>query len=286
MNISCWPEFTSQNGKPIYRHIMQNMAVTDNLIKNQLSGDVGFIWSILWANRMSKNKPVWDFFRNQNKSVVVAEIGGLTRGKTWRLSANGITHGAIFPTVKINLDRPKLLSLNLRPWHTGDYILVCGQHGRSQQWASMPDMDSYYKNTVTELRKYTDRPIVIRSHPRYREGIFFTIDANFYKDKNVTWNYPKIMPNTYDDFDLDPVLSHAYCVVSHSSNAGLLAIIAGTPAIVSEHSLAYSMGTDKISDIENMPTPDRENWLIDLAHKEWLVEELPVAWNGLRNQIS
>lgn len=274
------------NGKELYRNLMQVMAEEDIVIENQLIGDAGFIWSVLWANRMATNKPVWDHFRNLGLPVVVLEIGGITRNTTWRLSANGITRGSIFPAVGQDPTRPAKLRMQLKPWHTGDYVLICGQHGKSQQWEQMPPMDEYYKQTVLEVRKYTDRPIYIRSHPRFKEGIFFKADKEFFADLNVTWNVPQIVKNTYDDFDIDHVLAHAHCVISHSSNAGLLGIMAGTPAIVSEASLAYPMGTSKISDIELLPTPDRSEWLIDLSHKEWLAEELPTAWKSLRSQLT
>ena len=40
-----------------------------------------------------------------------------------------------------------------------------GQHGHSEQWRTMPNMDTYYKATITQIRTITDKPIVVRSHP-------------------------------------------------------------------------------------------------------------------------
>lgn len=262
-------------------------ATGDELLTQSFQGDAAFIWSILWWGRMSRNHGAWKQFRSQNKPVIVAEVGGLIRDKTWRLSANGITRSAIFPRIeKLNQDRPKMLGLNLKPWHEGKYVLICGQHEKSQQWKDMPSMDEYYKQTVLEVRKYTDRPIVIRSHPRYRENVFFKIDEKFYQEYRVEWNAPKQIKHTYDSFDLDTMLPHCHCVISHSSNSGLSAIIAGTPAIVSKESLAYDVATDDVSMIENLPKPDREQWLIDLSHKEWLEDELDFAWQGLRKALN
>jgi capsule polysaccharide modification protein KpsS len=146
-------------------------------------------------------------------------------------------------------------------------------------------MDTYYKSIVLEVRKHTDRPIVIRSHPRYREKIFFNIDEAFYKAYNVEWNIPKKVHQTYDSFDLDNLLAHCHCVISHSSNSGVAAVLAGTPVIVSEDSLAYEMGASKIADINHLPKPDRSQWLIELAHKEWFPHELGQAWRGLRAKL-
>lgn len=288
MKIDCWTSCVSVAGQPIYNRIMEAMKATgDELLTQSFQGDAAFIWSVLWWGRMSRNQGPWKQFRSQNKPVIVAEVGGLIRDTTWRLSANGITRSAIFPRIeKLDQGRPKKLGLELKPWHDGKYVLICGQHEKSQQWANMPGMDDYYKQTVLEIRKHTDRPIVIRSHPRYRENMFFKIDSEFYRSHGVEWNAPKQIRNTYDSFDLETMLPHCHCVISHSSNSGLSAILAGTPAIVSKESLAYDMATDDISQIENLPKPDRTQWLIELSHKEWLEGELDIAWHGLRNALN
>ena len=286
MKISTWESCLPGNASNIYNKIMAAMRLTnDDLINQQFTGDAGFIWSVLWWGRMSRAKPVWQHYRSQNKPVIVAEVGGLVRDKTWRLSANGINRSAIFPQVKLDVDRPKKLGLSLKPWHDGEYILICGQHEKSEQWRGMPPMDEYYKSLILEIRKHSDRPIVIRSHPRYRENLFFKIDADFYKSFGVEWNTPKKIRNTPDSFDLESILPHCHCVISHSSNSGLSAIIAGTPAIISTESLAYDMGTSDISRIESLPRPDREQWFLELCHKEWLEEELELAWVGLRSKL-
>jgi hypothetical protein len=286
MKISVWPSHVPANGINLYRDIVSYIDKTDQTIECNYDADAALIWSVLWNGRMSRNKNVWDHYRSKNKPVIVIEVGGLVRNVTWRLSINGITRSAIFPKIeKLNYDRPKMLNLNLLSWHDGDYVLICGQHGKSEQWRNMPLMDEYYKQVVLDVRRYTDRPIVIRSHPRYRENIFFAIDSNFYKENKVDWNVPKHIQQTYDSFDLEPLLSHCHCVISHSSNSGVNAILAGTPSIVSEESLAYEMGTSDLSLIESLPTPNRDQWFVELCYKEWLEEELEYAWINLRNQL-
>lgn len=286
MKISVWPGNVPGNGSKIYNDLVSYISKTDQIVIENYDADSALIWSVLWNGRMSRNHNVWKQYRSKNKPVIVIEVGGLVRNLTWRLSINGITRSAIFPKIeKINYDRPKILNLNLLPWHEGNYVLICGQHGKSEQWINMPPIEQYYKQTVIELRKYTDKPIVIRSHPRYRENIFFNVDKEFYKQYSIEWNSPKRVQQTYDSFDLEPLLAHCHCVVSHSSNSGISSILAGTPAIVSKESLAYDMGTDDLSLINNLPKPNRDQWLVNLCHKEWLEDELEYAWNTLREQL-
>lgn len=286
MKISVWPANVPGNGMNIYNDLVSYINKTDQTVVESYDADAALIWSVLWNGRMSRNLNVWKRYREKNKPVIVIEVGGLVRNVTWRLSINGINRSATFPKIeKLNYDRPKMLNLSILPWHEGNYVLICGQHGKSEQWINMPPMDDYYKQTVLELRKYTDRPIVIRSHPRYRENIFFNIDKEFYKQHGIEWNSPKHVQQTYDSFDLDPLLAHCHCVVSHSSNSGVSSILAGTPAIVSKESLAYDMGTSDLSLINNLPKPDRDQWLVDLSHKEWLEDELEYAWANLRKLL-
>lgn len=286
MKVSVFPSHVPNNGHEIYRALISYISKTDTVVEGTFDADAALIWSVLWNGRMSRNQNVWRQYRSQNKPVIVIEVGGLIRNKTWKLSINGINRSAIFPQIsKLDFDRPKKLGLELKSWHNGNYVLICGQHGKSEQWHHMPDMDNYYKQTVLEIRKYTQRPIVIRSHPRFRENIFFKIDTDFYKNFNIEWNTPKQIYKTYDSFDLEPLLAHCHCTISHSSNSGISSIIEGTPAIVSSESLAYDVANTNISDIEKLVKPDRQKWFLDMCHKEWLEEELEQAWINLRKLL-
>lgn len=286
MKVSVFPSHVPSNGHEIYKSLINYINKTDTVVEGTFDADAALIWSVLWNGRMSRNQNVWRQYRSQNKPVIVIEVGGLIRNKTWKLSVNGINRSAIFPQIsKLDFDRPKKLGIELKPWHNGNYVLICGQHGKSEQWHHMPDMDNYYKQTVLEIRKYTQRPIVIRSHPRFRENIFFKIDTDFYKNFNIEWNTPKQIYKTYDSFDLEPLLAHCHCTISHSSNSGISSIIEGTTAIVSSESLAYDVANTNILDIEKLVKPDRQQWFVDMCHKEWLEEELEQAWLNLRKLL-
>lgn len=286
MIVSVWSNNLPRNGVDLYKKMIGYIQKTDQVIEESLNADAALIWSVLWDGKMRGNRAVWDHYRKQNKPVIVLEVGGLVRNNTWRLSINGINRSAIFPKIDtLDYDRPKKLGITLKPWHDGDYILICGQHGKSEQWRTMPDMNTYYKNTVSEIRKYSQRPIVIRSHPRYRENLFFNIDKDFFNNHKVEWNTPKQVYKTYDSFDLEPLLAHCHCTISHSSNSGISSIIEGTPAIVSKDSLAYDVANKSIAEIENLTSLDREQWLVELSHKEWFEHELEDAWVKLRNKL-
>ena len=284
MKISHFPNNLPGNANEVYPQVIEAIGKTDELVTGSMDADAALIWSVLWYGKMSGNKQVWDHYRAQNKPVIVIEVGGLIRNGTWKLGINGINRDADFAVDEyMPSNRLSRFGIVLQRWQQeGEYVLICGQHGHSQQWVDMPDMDTYYKNTIEEVRKFTDKPIVVRSHPRFREGLHWACDSEWYKQQGVTWNIPKHIQQTYDSFDLEHMLKHTHCTISHSSNAGITSIIAGVPAVVSEHSLAYDVGTEMNTWLSK---PDRANWLNKMSYTEWFPDEIGTQWLRLREKI-
>ena len=231
--------------------------------------DVAVIWSVLWNGRMGQNKQIWDINRQLDKPVIVLEVGGIKRGTTWKVGLNGINRDAYFGEQDNDRSRAASLGLVCKPWRSnGDFILICGQHDKSLQWQNMPRMSTWFLETYDEIRKYTQRPIVFRPHPRCR------LDHIERGLKNVHRQEPNHIANTYDDFDMG--FDNVWATVSYSSNPGTHSCINGVPAFVSTHSLAYDVGNDIdfLYDIEDPLMPDRQQWLNDYAHTEYTIEEI------------
>jgi hypothetical protein len=275
MKISHFPNNLPGNANLVYPQLVDAIQKTDTLVENDMDADVALIWSVLWQGKMRPNKTVWDHYRAQNKPVIVIEVGGLIRNTTWKLGINGINRDADFAVdAYMPGDRLSKFGIVLQPWQQeGEYVLICGQHTASEQWRDMPDIDTYYRQTVDKIREHTDLPIVIRSHPRCKETVQF---------EGVTWNTPAQLANTYDDFDLPALLENAKFTISHSSNAGIHSVIAGVPSVVSEHSLAYDVGTSMGGWLSK---PDRHNWLNRMTYTEWFADEIGVQWNRIRAKL-
>ena len=284
MRISHFPNNLPGNSKEVYPQLIEAIGKTDELVTSSMDADAALIWSVLWYGKMGGNKRIWEHYREQNKPIIVIEVGGLIRNGTWKLGINGINRDADFAVEDyMPSDRLNKFGIVLQRWkEEGEYILICGQHGQSQQWIDMPDMDTYYKNTIQEVRKFTDKPIVVRSHPRFREGLHWACDSEWYKQQGVTWNIPKHIQQTYDSFDLEHMLKHTHCTISHSSNAGISSIIAGVPEVVSEHSLAYEVGTEMNTWLSK---PDRANWLNKMSYIEWFPDEIGTQWLRIREKL-
>jgi hypothetical protein len=268
MKLSLWTNHGALNSKPVFDAFARGAeSLGYDVVWNDPVSDVDVIWSVLWHGRMAKNKTIWDRNILQSKPTLVLEVGGIRRGTTWKVGLNGINRDAYFGPMGHDNSRAALLNLELKPWNTsGTYILLCGQHERSEQWKGMPSMSKWVSNTIETIQKYTDRPIVFRPHPRCPLP---DIEHEF---KNVTRQVPCQTPGSYDDFDID--YSRVWATVSWSSNPGIHSILNGVPAFVGPSSLAFDVANYELANIENPLRPDRQQWLNDYAWTEFTVEEI------------
>ena len=264
MKFSLWTEYGALNSKPVFAAFATSLTNAGHtVVYNDNAADVNVIWSVLWNGRMSQNKAVWQ----QKKPTIVLEVGGIHRGTTWKVGLNGINRDAYFGPNNNNSDRYRLLGLSLKPWKdAGKFILICGQHDKSLQWQDMPRMSTWIMNTIDEIQKYTDLPIVFRPHPRCPLQDIERQYQNVYRDNPVK------ITGSYDDFNLSFKDCHA--VISWSSNPGPLAAINGVPVFTGPSSLAYNVANTDLSKIEYPDKPNRKQWLNDYAHTEFTIDEI------------
>lgn len=258
-------EFGAMNSSPIFDAFQQGVLHTGNQIV-EANEDVAVIWSVLWNGRMQGNQQVYNYRKKRNLPTVIIEVGNLIRNQTWRISLDNVNAMGQFGNDQ-DLDpfRPTTLgvSLKLPKKHRKSEILIAGQHEASLQWQGQPSMQSWVTATVNEIKKYTDRPIKFRPHPRARYGTSYQI-------RDVAMERPQQLPNTYDLFNFD----YGYhCVVNHNAGPSVQSAINGCPVICDQSSLAYPVG-GKISEIDNISLPDREDWFLKLCHTEWTVVEI------------
>jgi hypothetical protein len=285
MKIAIFPEYGSLNSQPVFDALIKHLqSKNEKIMINKFDNtcDVAIIWSVLWQGRMERNKRVWDFFRSQNKPVVVLEVGGLLRNRTWKMGINGINRDADFANQSYDDKRWPLFKLDLKPWkQTGNVIVICGQHHNSEQWKELPKPNKWVEQQIKTIRQYCDKPIVIRPHPRNT----FAFDEKKYK--HVRINNPKRDWNTYDDTDFKRILNSTWAVVNHSSNPAIESVINGVPVFVSESSLCHDVGNTSLADILHPAMPSRHNWANWISYTEWTVEEIAegTPWARIRKRL-
>jgi hypothetical protein len=212
---------------------------------------------------MAPNRAVWQEFTAAGRPVIVLEVGQLVRGVTWKMGINGVNARAQWGEGIVS-ERAKKLSMRLQPWHQGDHVLIAMQRSDSEQWAGLPAAEQWLEHTVNRIREHTDRPIVVRPHPRQRLKPM----------PGVQIQQPQALRGTYDEFDFRSNLGRAWAVVNENSGPGSQAVIDGVPAFVGAYSMATPVANTDFAQIEKPLMPDRAEWLEQLCHTEWTLGEI------------
>jgi hypothetical protein len=87
---------------------------------------------------------------------------------------------------------------------------------------------------------------------------------------DVIIEQPVKVVNTYDSYNL---AFDCHAIVNHNSGPGIQAALAGTRPIVDTTSLAYPVSI-KLEDIERAYTVDRDQWLVEICHTEYTLQEI------------
>ena len=194
----------------------------------------------------------------------------------------------VFPTTGFYFDKDvqserwskisKDLNISLKPWReSGNHILICLQ--RNGGW-SMGGVNvvQWMMQTIQTIKQYSDRPIVIRSHPGDKK----TQQALSVRQKNVTIS---------NKDSLVEDLTGAWATIVYNSSPSVASLIEGVPAFITdpnpEQSQSYGMANTDISMIENPILLDRQQWVEKLAMSHWNFDELRSgkAWQFFRQYI-
>jgi hypothetical protein len=260
MRISVFDKFGAKNSAPVFAAITEALQRQGHqVVSHDTAADAAVIWSVLWHGRMAANRDIWLMFKASQRPVFVCEVGSIRRNHTWRVGLNGCFQWEHF----VVGDTPRYLA-GLDTWRIGgNHIVITCQHQRSEQWNAMPNMLTWIENTVSEIKYYTDLPIVVRMHPRDPINL-----------RNVNLSRPIPIADTYDDFDYDQLLKKARCVVNWNSGAGITSLIKGVPVISSRESLCRPISGTDLAQVNNPPEPDRDQWFGRLGWTEWTLDEI------------
>ena len=268
MRISLFEEYGALNSAPVFFAIRDGFKQLGiQCTSMDTSADVAVIWSMVWAGRMKQNHAVWEHFRLQGKPVIVAEVGMIHRGQTWKLGINGTGLNADYGSSFLP-NRATMLGMTTKSWREfGTNIIIACQRTDSEQWTGQPPINNWLHQTIDTIKQYSSRPIIVRPHPRQRLSAVHAVIQK-----------PQQLAQTYDSFDFENSLENAWCVVNWNSGPGCQAVINGVPAFVGPTSLAARVANLDLAQIENPTRPDRTEWLEQLAHTEWTIAEIETGY--------
>lgn len=268
-SVAYFPLQCARNSKPVVDAFLNSVKSAGITIQeNSMDADAVMIWSVLWAGRMSANQKVWQHYTSSGRPVIVIDVGSLYRGETWKIALNSVTAmGYYGHQTDLDWDRPKKLGVSLAINLTRNpRIVIAAQHKQSLQVANLVNIESWIQDQIQQLRQITDRPIVIRPHPR--SPLDFSKLQELPRD--VAVEQPLKIANTYDSYNL---AFDCHAMVNYNSGPGIQAALAGTRPILDCSSLAYPVAI-KMSDLELVYNIDRYQWLTEICHTEYLLDEI------------
>ena len=265
-NIAYFPLQAAGNSGPVMAAMLESLhGAGIRSEENSMTSDAVIIWSVLWSGRMAKNREIYQHYRNLGRPVIVIDIGSLRRGVTWKVAVDNITAlGHYGHTQDLDWDRPARLGVNLGTVHrSGSHIVIAAQNSASLQVQDLHSIESWISQQIDEIRKHTDRAIRVRPHPRSRLAVSQL-------PTNVTVEFPRPVPNTYDSFDMQ---FDCHAIVNYNSGPGIQAAVQGVRPMVHSSSLAHPVSVS-IQDIERPYDINRDQWLVEICHTEYTVEEI------------
>ena len=168
----------------------------------------------------------------------------------------------------------------LKPWRTnGAHILVLAQ--RPKGFNMFTDQDEWLAKTIATIRKYSQRPIMVRMHPG--DGTRFKQIEKLQKRYGTSISIS-------EHENIKDALVNCWCCVGYASTPNVVSAIEGVPVYVEEptKSWAKDICFNDLSQIENPPLPDRSQWINKIANIHWSNDEVKSGklWSSIKNYIS
>lgn len=162
------------------------------------------------------------------------------------------------------------LGISLKPErvNSNGYVLICMQRDGGFAMKTLNPIQ-WLRDKVTQIRRHTTRPIMVRPHP----GAYDMQDFAEFRSRHYVqrMNMQVINPETTT---LQENIVNAHSAVFFNSSAAVAAVCEGIPIFVDDEScVAWTVANRDVALIEAPQQFDRQQWLWDLAAAHWSDQE-------------
>jgi hypothetical protein len=174
--------------------------------------------------------------------------------------------------------------INLQPYKTtGGHIVLMLQRNGGWSMGGL-DVETWAISTIANIRRYTDRHIIIRSHPgdRFAKTYLKTLH------NKLRGHHSLSISRIGTPYEKD--MQNAWAVVNHNSSAAVGPIINGYHCFLTDpkNSQCAEVSNTDFKHIEKPLEYDREKWLQRISMMHWKFSELTngTCWRHMRQFIS
>lgn len=213
-------------------------------------------------------------YRAAGRTVVFVDLGywgrkeGGARAGYHKVTVNGRHPTGYFQDRPHDASRFAHFGLKVQPWRKGKgaSIIVAGMSAKSAAVEGYGP-EQWERQAIATLRQHSKRPIIYRPKPSWRDA-------------------QPIAGVLYGIGGLESLLADCHAVVTHHSNVGVDALLAGVP-VFSVEGVASCMGSSDLAEIEAPRRDgDREQFMADLAWCQWTPAEMRqgLLWRHLKRE--
>ena len=208
--------------------------------------------------------------RRTGGSLVVMEVGFLERHAHYSVSLNDIVGFGDYSMFGVPEDVRARVPLRVSPCapSPGGFVLLAGQVANDTQLRGIRDYDAWVEATLREIRRYTDRRVVFRPHPKSRPGS---------RLRTAAWAAGAGVELSAAA-SLEDDVRGAHCVVAYNSNALLDAVMLGRPVFcLGDGMIARGLANTDLGRIESPWCPPEtlvRQTAARVSHWQWTAGEI------------
>jgi hypothetical protein len=169
-------------------------------------------------------------------------------------------------------------NIEIKDWRTtGKYILVILQRPGDTSLQKLITRHGSYEKflsyTITEIRKNTNKPIMIRLHPSRKEDQLEIIESLKLQNIEISAT-PSESGSLSGGEGLYKDFADAWVVVGFNSNALTESVCEGIPTFsMCPSSMAWDVSNKSLQYLDNPVVFERQQWLNNLGYCQWREDE-------------
>ena len=166
------------------------------------------------------------------------------------------------------------MNLEMKPIRkNGDHIVISLNRGFGGFSTFGKPCYEWAKEVISNLRFYTDRKIIIRSHNHAKDTPELAEDKK--NLEHILKTFKNVTHTAFGQTDLKDDLKNAWACIVYTSTSGAVALMEGVPVFTTHPACFYRLfNAGSLSDIENPILVNRDMFLTQYVNAHWSLDDM------------